>query len=172
MAQEYPLGLALDPENADLMQQLHRLEEYDFSEVTVLCQRKYGWSEEKAKELERITKQFLALAFIDWGHPHLPTEDIDQYWHRMILQTRWYATFCNDIFGFYFHHGLSPFAEKTGEGVKEAKRTEVLMNHFFRQPIQLVAECSGGGHGVLPIEPDRFMRSLRPSAEKMPAELQ
>jgi hypothetical protein len=64
----------------------------------------YGWSIEKADEVEKIYKQFL---FLIWKYPDgtiVPTEEIDDFWHCHVLDTRKYFADCESLFGYYVHH--------------------------------------------------------------------
>src|SRR5690242_11469991 len=63
-----------------------------------------GWSRDRVNLVERWYRRFLFLAF---KHPHLPlvvTKPIDTFWHHHIMDTRKYATDCQNVFGYFLHH--------------------------------------------------------------------
>jgi len=99
-----PLELTKDPMSVGCVAALRRLEFYDCDRINRMCREKYGWSGEEAKDNERITKKFLSLNILDPSVYHIPTQVADDYWHRMILDTKWYTRFCDDIFGSFLHH--------------------------------------------------------------------
>ena len=88
-----PLSLVRDTGNPELDKALGKLERYDFTTITKSCVDRYGWETGRAENAEIEAKQFFALAFLDSGHYHIPSPDVDEYWHRMILHTVWYNKF-------------------------------------------------------------------------------
>jgi hypothetical protein len=99
--------------------------------------------------VEYETRQYLALSILDHECSHIPNDDIDEYWHRMILQTRFYRKFCADIFGFFQNHGPAPTNE-VGRVGPVIKRTCDGMEYWFGKNWRRVGshpgECSGSGH--------------------------
>ena len=62
---------------------------------------------EGVEEFEAEFREFLCTYVDDpEGHPMPPSEGVDMYWHKFILDTLLYRRFCNDVFGFYFHHSV------------------------------------------------------------------
>lgn len=123
-----PLGLIRDPENPALTVHLRKLEEWDFAQFSQSIAQRPGWSTKRVAAAEKAIKWFLALAFLDPGHFHVPPPDADQFWHLMILQTPWYRRFCDDFFGFYFDHFLEPNSALCNE---RRKRTARALEYWF-----------------------------------------
>lgn len=141
MSDAMPFGLIVNPQNDGLLAKLRELEIYDFEHITRSVQSKYGWDSDKAKAVEVETKKYFALAFLDQGHYHIPQEDVDEYWHRMILHTRFYIDFCNAIFGAYYHHTPEPDANSLND--ENRRRTLQLMPYWFgTQWNNLVKTCT------------------------------
>lgn len=64
-----------------------------------------GWLERDAITISKLYKNFLWLQR-KYGQKHdiVPTEEIDEFWHNHILDTRKYKEDCQKIFGFYLDH--------------------------------------------------------------------
>jgi hypothetical protein len=83
----------------------------DLSSVRGKLVEKLGWTIAKAEAVELEYKRFLyALTHKSPGvliSP--PTNDVDEFWHQHILDTRKYREDCQKIFGHYVDHtpGLS-----------------------------------------------------------------
>src|SRR5712675_2352823 len=84
----------------------------DLSSVRAKLVEKMGWSPEQAQTVEIDYKRFLyALVHNEEGDVlSPPTQDVDEFWHQHILDTRKYREDCRAIFGHYVDHspGLSP----------------------------------------------------------------
>lgn len=66
---------------------------------------KKGWSERKTLEIEIEYRQFLTLFAKNPTEHFSPwSDDLDEFWHQHILDTRKYTKDCFDILGFYLHH--------------------------------------------------------------------
>src|SRR5687768_7823975 len=63
-----------------------------------------GWSMEMANRIEREYKRFLTLLVRYPDKPIAPTHEVDEMWHQHILDTRKYATDCENVFGRFLHH--------------------------------------------------------------------
>jgi hypothetical protein len=100
-----------------------------------------GWSEEKCNWVERQYKRWLFLRRIYEDVRLPPTEQIDQFWHHHILDTRAYFAHTAKIFGYYHHH--FPYFGVRGESDREA-----LDNAFERNTCRLFREV----FGVLPTD--------------------
>ena len=124
-----PLGLIVDPNNNSLLVALRKLENYNLDHITRDVEKKYHWTQDKAHEIETETRRFFALAFLDQGYYHIPEADVDEYWHRMILNTQFYHSFCRDIFGDYYHHTPEPNANTIN--ANNRNRTQQLVNYWF-----------------------------------------
>ena len=63
-----------------------------------------GWTRSDAGEACQLYRNFL---FLSAKYPEKrlpPSEDVDEFWHNHILDTRKYIADCNAVFGEYFHH--------------------------------------------------------------------
>lgn len=125
-----PLGLLINPKNDMLVERLDVLEQYDFTGIDIIVSRKLLWKQEEIDRVRLEAKKFLSLALLDHEVGHVPKSDVDEYWHRMILQTRWYEKFCKDIFGFFIHHGPSVVPNPKQEELL-ASRTAKGMIHWY-----------------------------------------
>lgn len=139
-----PLNLHRDPLNDRLVAVLGRLEAYDFSRINEMCAARFGWSVEKCRWAEMKLKQFLALMFLDPDSYHAPGVEADEYWHRAILDTRWYVEMCEELFGTYIHH--APLAALGEEQEDYRARTLRALTHWFvdddyRGDYRLIETC-------------------------------
>lgn len=130
-ASSLPLNLKVAPEG-NVLSQVQKLAAFDFERINQDVRRKYGWSPTQCVSLELRVKQLMALSFLDAGGIHAPDADVDEYWHRMILHTKWYKFFCGEVFGRFFHHNVeSPISEAT---VSMCASTRALLAKWFIPP--------------------------------------
>jgi hypothetical protein len=145
MISRLPFALAVNPGNDQLLQKLRELENYDVGHINRSVMTKYGWSADKAKELEIETKKFFALAFLDQGHYHIPEPDVDEYWHRMILHSRFYVDFCESMFQGYYHH--TPEPDDGALSIENRERSLKLIKYWFGTEwgsvVQTCTQCRG-----------------------------
>ena len=76
----------------------------DLSMISILMVQKLGWLPSEVKEAGHLYKNFL---FLKYKYPHetlAPSEDIDEFWHNHILDTKRYPQDCEKIFGYYLDH--------------------------------------------------------------------
>lgn len=159
---DLPLELVRNPGNKRTISWLHKMENYDFSDITSDVKKKFDWSQEKASETENQVKQFMALAVLDPGYYHIPEIDVDEYWHRMILHTQWYAKFCDDVFGSFYHHTPEPDPDHLS--LENRERTLRLAEYWYGfQWKHLVLTCTQS-QGPIPIN----LKHLAPTTEAMP----
>ncbi|MDN8617193.1 glycine-rich domain-containing protein [Variovorax ginsengisoli] len=156
------LGLARTTGNKKLNAVLRKLENYDFEPITRSCSARYGWAPKKARKVELEAKRFFSFAFLDPGHYHIPEEDVDEYWHRMILHTQWYQKFCMKMFGDYYHH--TPEPDKDLVSKENRMRSLRLIEHWYGYPwqdlVKTCTQCRG------PYKPrTKVARELAPSKE-------
>jgi hypothetical protein len=91
----------------------------DLSSLRAKLMETQGWSSEHAEEVEGGYKRFLyALAHKepeDMLSP--PSQEIDEFWHQHILDTRKYREDCNAVFGHYIDHtpGLAPGPQRRAD---------------------------------------------------------
>ena len=79
----------------------------DFTMVKQKIQDKeegLGWTSAQCDDAETEYKKFLALKRTYPDKEIVPNKQVDLFWHHHILDTRKYATDCENIFGFFLHH--------------------------------------------------------------------
>ena len=138
---EMPLSLVLDPGNLHLIKRLQELEAYDFSVVRRHVSERLKWDESRAKEAELRTKQFMALSFLDMGEAHAPEADVDEFWHAMVMHTRWYHAFCDLIFGEYYHHEPEPAGASLDHERRERSVASMVRWFGDRPGFGLIMDC-------------------------------
>ena len=136
-----PLGI-LSHAPAAVETQLRALEEYDFTPINTDLARKMEWSSEKCRSIELRTKQYLALSLLNPADVHAPAQDVDLYWHQMIMRTKWYAEFCQAVFGFFVHHNPEPTVD--GKPRSVIRQTGALLKGWFgeRGGVGPLAQCN------------------------------
>lgn len=77
----------------------------DFNQIIDKLVHHMGWSLKHAREVCEMYRRFLFL-IKKYGHLHTlpPSEDIDEFWHMHILDTKRYRKDCEIIFGYYLDH--------------------------------------------------------------------
>jgi len=146
MPDPLPLGLVRESGNAKLNRHLMVLERYEFTQFPRTDAQLERWSHTRRATVETALKQFFALAFLDPGHFHTPSLDVDRVWHSMILQTPWYCKFCSRLFRGYFHHFLEP-----NRALCRARRertvlaTEYWFGDEARTSLKFAAACGNNG---------------------------
>ena len=97
-----PLGLSENVKvSAAVFRRLRYIEGFDVSRIV----RGVGKTSSQARLVLEL-KRFLALSLI-YPHPTYafsPSLPIDDVWHRFILSTRRYRSFCDEVYGRYFDH--------------------------------------------------------------------
>jgi hypothetical protein len=120
----------------------------DLSSVRACLIDKKSWTADQAKRVEGDYKRFLyALARKrqeDVISP--PDQEVDEFWHQHILDTRKYRADCDTIFGHYVDHmpDLGPDEQRKAD----ARRRQVYEEYdidliWFESP----GGASEGGHG-------------------------
>jgi hypothetical protein len=87
--------------------ELKLIEELDLEPIKVkLIHPKEGpkWTLEQADRAEIAYKRFLALNLKYPNRAHVPSHEMDVFWHYHILDTAKYAEDCELIFGRFLHH--------------------------------------------------------------------
>jgi hypothetical protein len=108
----------------------------DFSLLKVKLMFDKQWSDEKVNVIEKKYKNFL---YLHWKyrthHLIVPTDDIDQFWHEHILDTRSYREHTHHIFGNYLDH--DPYAALNAESINSLaealNRTASLYFYEFNE---------------------------------------
>jgi len=77
----------------------------DFSQIINKLERQYGWDPHEAADICDMYRNFLYLQK-KYGQTHAlpPSEEIDEFWHMHILDTKKYRRDCELIFGYYLDH--------------------------------------------------------------------
>lgn len=107
----------------------------DFTPIVNKLVNHMGWSKSHAIETCTMYRRFLIL-HKKYGHTHTlpPSEDIDEFWHMHILDTKRYRVDCETIFGYYLeHYPYLGIDEKTNfEDLERAfHKTQELYAHEF-----------------------------------------
>jgi len=77
----------------------------DFSNIINKMVKHQGWFRKDAEAVCQMYRNFLFLQKKYGGDHNIPpSEDIDEFWHNHILDTKLYRKDCSAIFGQYFDH--------------------------------------------------------------------
>lgn len=93
---------------------LENLREFDLSDVTERVHRRRGFDEEEAEELEKKFRKFSLMVLEERGPDDdpdreiSPADDLDEYWHEFLLDTRRYQEYCDYVFDYFVHHNPAP----------------------------------------------------------------
>jgi hypothetical protein len=118
------------------------IEALDLTPIKFKATRKedgYGWSAERANQIEIAYKRYLILHA---KYPEMtlaPDQDVDRLWHMHILDTRKYAADCEAIFGRFLHHFpyLGLRGEDDARALEEAfRKQQELYAKEFGEPVQ------------------------------------
>ena len=87
---------------------LEKVEALDLTVIVHKLVKEYGWDVDRARDAEHQYRLFL-LAAADGLRSQAvlispPTEDVDEFWHQHILDTRRYCRDCLAVFGEFLHH--------------------------------------------------------------------
>lgn len=113
----------------------------DFSQLTEKMIHYNGWLREDAEETCLQYRRFLFLnrkyCTQETG-ALVPSEDIDEFWHAHILNTKAYMKDCDAIFGRYLHH--YPFfgideASDISALYRKLEKTAQLYLKEFNEPL-------------------------------------
>jgi hypothetical protein len=76
----------------------------DFSMIINKMVAHQGWNHDDANEVCRLYRNwlFLSIKYPDKSLP--PSEDVDEFWHNHILDTKKYRVDCDMLFGKYLDH--------------------------------------------------------------------
>ena len=156
---------------------LKQLEEFDLSLITnELIDKNRRFSPEQvwpikahfgkadlevARLLESEFRKFVALTLIQPNITFAPSGPVDMYWHFLILHTREYRKFCNNIWGAFQHHPRGSLSEKAKV---ERGSTPVLMEHHpqstnekmvFSQVVEMYEKVYGSADPKIWHDPDK-----------------
>jgi hypothetical protein len=90
---------------ADRQRLLDKIMALDLGPIKVKLMAPDGdaWDRQQVDRVETVYKRFLFLAVTEKVQI-VPTQEVDTFWHRHILDTRKYAEDCEHLFGFFLHH--------------------------------------------------------------------
>jgi hypothetical protein len=76
----------------------------DFSMIVDKMVNHQGWYRRDAEEVSRLYRNylFLCVKYPQYNLP--PSEDVDEFWHNHVLDTKKYRKDCDEIFGKYRDH--------------------------------------------------------------------
>lgn len=104
-----------------------------------------GWSKEDTDRVETQYRKWLYLVLVHPNEEIVPTQEIDEFWHQHILDTRAYFADTEAIFGHYLHH-FPYFGVRSEEDraalARAFDRTQSLYLQTFNEP--MVAACTNG----------------------------
>jgi len=88
-----------------LQQAKHYINAIDFTAIMGKLQSQFGWSYQHAMTISTMYRNFLYLQK-KYGKTHKlpPSEEMDEFWHMHILDTKKYRGDCEHIFGYYLDH--------------------------------------------------------------------
>jgi|SRR5579871_6061091 len=91
--------------DSELARSAHYIQTLDFSQIIDKLVDHMGWARGHAVEAAELYKKFLFLQR-KYGHLYTlpPSEDIDEFWHMHILDTKRYRKDCEVIFGRILEH--------------------------------------------------------------------
>lgn len=104
----------------------------DLSMVISKMMNSHGWSKEDADEACVLYRNYLFLLAKYPKKSLPPSQDIDEFWHNHILDTKKYRAECDKIFGKYMDHKPSYFLENKETEMKalESGFQETQRLHF------------------------------------------
>jgi hypothetical protein len=88
----------------NLLKAKQAIENLDLTMVANNMVKKLGWLQSEVDEACVLYRNFL---FLNYKYPNekiVPSEDVDEFWHNHILDTKKYKIDCENIFGSYLDH--------------------------------------------------------------------
>lgn len=116
----------------------------DFEVISKRMENASGWDKKRIALAEKEYRRFLYLIKIHPEEGLVPSEDVDEFWHYHILDTRKYANDCQTLFGYFLHHNPN-LAKGSEELEKLFKRTKELYRKSFQNEVRRSAACMGDG---------------------------
>jgi hypothetical protein len=121
-----------------LEEAVRRVSKIDFAMQCRKLVEEHGWSVETCAEVEDLYRKFLALNI---RYPELklcPNGPVDEFWHAHILDTRKYASDCEQLFGELLHHypyfGMRGPEDKADLDRAFAGTVDLFIRHFGIDP--------------------------------------
>lgn len=123
----------------------------DLSKIARNMVIKQGWLTSEVAECSILYRNFLYLQYKYPDEILAPSEDIDEFWHNHILDTKQYKLDCEKIFGKYLDH--YPYF-----GIDGATTMDDLNNSFARTQELHAKEF---GYPIAGIRYTKFCRLVR-----------
>lgn len=83
---------------------LIKIDTYPFDKVVERILKDGSIPEDQVDEAVAEFRKYLTFVALGWDRVGMTSPIIDEVWHAFILHTRDYATFCEEVFGFFVHH--------------------------------------------------------------------
>ena len=82
------------------------IDSIDFSMIIDKVIKTKKWARKDVEKIAKLYRHFLFLnkKYRECNLPIPPSEEIDEFWHNHILDTKKYMLDCDKIFGYYLHH--------------------------------------------------------------------
>jgi hypothetical protein len=96
----------MQQQGPDVARMWQAIDELEFGRIKakLLHRHNGGWSPKTVARAEHGYRQFLKLSAKYPNVAIVPSEEVDQFWHAHILDTKRYALDCERLFGFVLHH--------------------------------------------------------------------
>lgn len=125
------------------------IESLDFTLLKIKLQDKEegkGWSKKLCNEAEQQYKRFLALKRLYPGKEIVPNGQIDEFWHRHILDTANYTKDCDIVFGYFLHHypyfGMNGRQDTQNLNNAFEETKQLYKRHFGEEYIGMAKRCT------------------------------
>lgn len=82
----------------------HYIFTIDFSDIINKLIHRHGWSRSDVEKTSGMYRKYLFLRKKYEKYVLPPSEEIDEFWHHHILETKKYREDCDVIFGYYLDH--------------------------------------------------------------------
>ncbi len=112
------------------------------------------WPHERMEVAVREYRRFLALCKAYSDVSLIPGRDVDSVWHRHILNTKKYASDCQEYFGYFLHHNPHSRIETGTKAPNQAWQTTLQLYEelFGEKPpagwLNGQSICNGGCDGT------------------------
>lgn len=130
------LPLGLKPEHSLARDQkfvslLRNIERENLNFIIKRMQKKHGFSRNKAERARITTLRYLAMSTISDIAVVPIDNDCDEFWHEMIIHTKFYAEFCLKFFGYFLHHEPANDSMNNSIAIKNFKPTIKIYHQIF-----------------------------------------
>jgi hypothetical protein len=102
------------------------------------------WPREYAEYLATEYKKFLTLLVKYPDETIAPTNEVDEFWHLHILDTRKYAADCESVFGYFIHH-FPYFGMRSEEDAQDLETAGNKWSELYAREFGQSAKAGGKG---------------------------